>query len=261
MANSRRPTRRDGKAVVDRTATTQKTRAVRAAGEPNDDSPFALLRRQFERVEAQRTQLDRVLAREREARAEDAVELGEMMARVSLAEGRTRAAQEAADQLATQLEEERRAGSEREARQALMRTELETLRAEVTRSRAERPAGATEEPEATRAEASRLRESLAALQKRAAVIGAGLKEMRVIMVQSAALFDELEERERAIGEIRARSLREARAVFLRAAGQEQEMSGAPPVPARDKPLIEDLSDAAELLEDEVRRSMRPERTD
>ncbi len=240
-------------------------------GEPTDDSPLALLRAQLERVDAQRAVVDRALSDEKEARAAEALELGEMMARVSLAEGRTRAAQVAADELTLKLEEERRLASEREARYALMRSELDSMRAEAKRARTDVPprpvshAPATgavnldrqrSELEASLAETKRLRESLGTLQKRAASIGLGLKEMRDLMVQSAALFDELEERELAIGEIRAKSLREARTLFLRAAGGGEGPAGPPPLPG-DKAIMEDLSEAAELLEEEVRASMRP----
>ncbi len=110
--------------------------------------------------------------------------------------------------------------------------------------------------EEAHAEARRMRENFEMLQTRAGRIGAGLREMRELMVQSAALFDDLEERERAIGEIRAKSLRDARALFLRAAGKNDEV-GRPPPPPVPKPPIEDLSEAAELLEEELRRSTHP----
>jgi hypothetical protein len=235
---------------------------------PTDDSPLSLLRAQLERVDAQRAALESVLAEEKNARSMEARELGEMMARVSLAEGRTHAAQSAAEELAAALEEERRLGSEREARHALVRTELESLRSEAKRMRTDAPprslpaggGGDAEalrrELEASRAEARRMRESLEALQKRATHIGAGLKEMRELMLQSATLFDELEERERAIGEIRAKSLAEARTLFLRAAGKGEGAAVPPPLPT-EKAIMEDLSEAAELLEEEVRASMRP----
>ncbi len=108
------------------------------------------------------------------------------------------------------------------------------------------------------AEAKRMRENFEMLQTRAGKIGQGLREMRELMIQSAALFDDLEGREKAIAEIRSRSLRDARDLFLRAAGKDHEVrasgGGPPPIP---KAPIEDLSEAAELLEEEVRASMRP----
>jgi colicin import membrane protein len=110
--------------------------------------------------------------------------------------------------------------------------------------------------EEARAETRRMRENFEMLQTRAGKIGAGLREMRELMVQSAALFDDLEEREKAIGEIRAKSMREARGLFLRAAGKDHEVGRPPPLPSEKAP-VEDLSEAAELLEEEVRSSMRP----
>jgi chemosensory pili system protein ChpA (sensor histidine kinase/response regulator) len=263
MEHSRRPARRDGRRQE---RNSNKIRPVKEVV-PTDDSPLALMRAQLERVDAQRAELERVLAGEKDARAAEARELGEMMARVSQAEGRAHAAQSAAEELAAKLEEERRLASEREARQALVRTELESLRAEAKRWRTDAPPRSMatgdggddtlrRELEASRAEARRMRESLEALQKRAAHIGAGLKEMRELMLQSATLFDELEERERAIGEIRAKSLAEARTLFLRAAGKGEGAGVPPPLPV-DKAIMEDLSEAAELLEEEVRASMRP----
>jgi len=269
MDHTRRPTRRDGKRPE---RTTGKGRSIRV-GEPTDDSPLALLRAQLERVDVGRATLERQLAAQKEARSADARDLGEMMARLSLAEGRTHAAQVAAAELATQLEEERRLAAEREARQALMRSEIESLRADAKKPRTEAPPpptlptgasaltndpdGLRRELDASRAEASRMRQSLEALQKRAASISAGLAEMRELMVQSAELFDELEQRENAIGEIRAKSLREARTLFLRAAGRPDGSPAAPPPLPVAKAIMVDLSDAAELLEEEVRASMRP----
>ena len=269
MDHTRRPTRRDGKRPE---RTTGKGRSIRV-GEPTDDSPLALLRAQLERVDVGRATLERQLAAQKEARSADARDLGEMMARLSLAEGRTHAAQVAAAELATQLEEERRLAAEREARQALMRSEIESLRADAKKPRTEAPPpptlptgasaltndpdGLRRELDASRMEASRMRQSLEALQKRAASISAGLAEMRELMVQSAELFDELEQRENAIGEIRAKSLREARTLFLRAAGRPDASPAAPPPLPGAKAIMVDLSDAAELLEEEVRASMRP----
>jgi DNA repair exonuclease SbcCD ATPase subunit len=272
MDHTRRPTRRDAKHP---NRSSNKIRSIKS-GEPTDDSPLALLRAQLERVDAQRAAVESVLAEEKEKRSAEARELGEMMARVSLAEGRTHAAQTTADDLAAKLEEERRLASEREARYALTRTELESLRAEARKTRTDAPprtlptgvsAGSGDaidlrrELEASRGEAKRMKDSLEALQKRAASIGAGLKEMRELMLQSAALFDELEERELAISEIRAKSLREARTLFLRAAGKGDGPAVPPPLPGdkADKGIVEDLSEAAELLEEEVRASMRPRR--
>jgi hypothetical protein len=275
MDHTRRPTRRDAKSP---NRSSNKIRSIKS-GEPTDDSPLALLKAQLERVDAQRAAVETVLAEEKEKRSAEARELGEMMARVSLAEGRTHAAQAAVDDLAAKLDEERRLASEREARYALTRTELESLRAEARRTRTDAPprtlptgtSASTgdaidlrRELEASRAEARRMKDSLEALQKRAASIGAGLKEMRELMLQSAALFDELEERELAIGEIRAKSLREARTLFLRAAGKGDGAAVPPPLPGDkgdkgDKGIVEDLSEAAELLEEEVRASMRPRR--
>jgi chromosome segregation ATPase len=237
-------------------------------GTPTDDSPLSLLRAQLERVDAHRAALARALADEKAAREADAVELGEMMARVSIAETRTSAAQAAVEEITSKLDDERRLAAEREARHALLRAENDALRADAKRLRTDappRPAASGVEGSAddlqrelhtARAEADRLRGSLHDLQRRAATIGAGLQEMRDLMVQSAALFDELEEREKAIGEIRARSLREARMLFLRAAGRWQGQPGPPPLPG-EKGIVEDLSEAAELLEEEVRASMRP----
>jgi DNA repair exonuclease SbcCD ATPase subunit len=269
MDHTRRPTRRDGKRPE---RTTGKGRSIRV-GEPTDDSPLALLRAQLERVDVGRATLERQLATQKEARSADARDLGEMMARLSLAEGRTHAAQVAAAELATQLEEGRRLAAEREARQALLRSEIESLRADAKKPRTEAPPpptlptgasaltndpdGLRRELDASRAEASRMRQSLEALQKRAASISAGLAEMRELMVQSAELFDELEQRENAIGEIRAKSLREARTLFLRAAGRPDGSPAAPPPLPVAKAIMVDLSDAAELLEEEVRASMRP----
>jgi hypothetical protein len=270
MDHPRRPSRRDGK----RPERSSKPRSIRA-GEPTDDSPLALLRAQLERVDIERAAVVRALAEEKESRAADARELGEMMARVSLAEGRTHVAQAAAEDLAAKLEEERRQAAEREARQALMRTEIESLRSEARKMKTDAPpsrvppslaprgAGVDELPgelAASRAETKRMRDSLESLQKRAITIRAGLAEMRELMVQSADLFEELEKRELAIGEIRSKSLGQARTLFLRAAGITDKIPGGPPPLPDSRAIIVDLSDAAELLEEEVRASMHPRPT-
>jgi hypothetical protein len=202
MESSRRSSRRDGKRPE---RTSNKIRPSKV-GVPTDDSPLALLRAQLERVDAQRAALESVLGEEKDARAREARELGEMMARVSLAEGRVHAAQVAAEDLAAQLEEERRLASEREARQALLRNELESLRSEARRLRTDAPPprtlptgapadaeGVRRELEAARAEASRMRASLEAFHRRVASIRTRLKEMGELMADSATLFDELEE--------------------------------------------------------------------
>ena len=250
---------------------------------------------QIARAEAARNATDKALEAEKEARCAEAVELGEMMARLSKLEARARGAEDASDELRAHLQDERRRTTDFEARIAHLQIDLrealtlaevrgEELDAERMRARNREqelstalrearearngsrdttrgtPASAGHEVtelrsqlEASRAEASQLRANLDALRKRAATIGGGLREMRELMVASAALFDDLEERELAIAEIRGRSLREARELFLRAAGH---AAIPPPGPVPRMP-IEDLSDAAELLEEEVRASLRP----
>jgi chromosome segregation ATPase len=263
--------------------------------EPTDDTTVALLRAQIDRAEASRDEAERALEEEKAARFSEAVELGEMMARLSQVEARARGAEKESDEQRARAQDERRRATDFEGQIAHLQIDLrealslaeargEELDAERMRARGReqelssaltaaleaksepkrsvRPpphdasgetAALREQLEASRAEAHQLRESLDGLRKRAGTIGVGLKEMRELMVESAALFDDLEDRERAIAEVRARSLREARALFLRAAGP----GGPPPPLPVPKMPIEDLSDAAELLEEEVRASLRP----
>jgi hypothetical protein len=216
------------------------------------------MKAQLERTDAERERIERVLLAEKEGRENDAVELGRMMARLSAAEEKERKAQRAFENLTAELDEER-------ARRLALEAKLLPSRSNRP-PRAERPESETANGDsrdlqsqlaAARAEAQRARDALAPLQKRAVAISAGLKEMRELMVESAALFDDLGERERAIAEIRAKSMHDARALFLRAAGRNEEDRVAPPPLPRERAAIEDLSEAAELLEEEVRASMRP----
>jgi DNA repair exonuclease SbcCD ATPase subunit len=266
-------------------------------------------------VEALREQLadlEEELRAEREARAADAADVGEMLARVARSEERARVAEVALEgalrgadspkNAAAELEEsvgrlwrelgvarreiDARADQLRKAEQAAAdkaRTyekriaELEERLRSVTKGKPTRPdmpaARASRAPPASdgddevsslqakleeaRADAGRMRENFEMLQTRAGKIGTGLREMRELMVQSAALFDDLEQREKAIAEIRAKSMRDARELFLRASGKDQEIGRPPPLPAPPKAPIEDLSEAAELLEEEIRKSTRP----
>ena len=263
--------------------------------EPTDDSTVGLLRAQIDRADASREAAERALEEERAARYTEAVELGELMAQLSKVEARARTAEKDSDEQRARAQDERRRATDLEAHIAHLQIDLrealslaeargEELDAERMRARGREQElssalAAAQEPkssprrsvrppiadgnpeaailreqlEASREEANQLRENLDGLRKKAGTIGAGLKEMRELMVESAALFDDLEDRERAIAEVRSRSLREARALFMRAAGP-----GAipPPLPVSKTPM-EDLSDAAELLEEEVRASLRP----
>jgi hypothetical protein len=261
--------------------------------DPSDDTPLSLLRAQVERAETELQRAKDALGIEKEARAMEAASVGEMMGRESRAVERARIAEQAVEEMRSQGYEDRRRMAELEAKLAVAqidrvgaRSELEAKAEELllfqgraadeersyqeeiarlvdelaeVRSRAKSadpPAQSRAlkaELESERAEVRRLRENLDSLRGRAGTIGAGLKEMRDLMVESAALFDELERREHAIAEVRSKSMREARLLFLRAA---QQTSGiAPPVPS--KPHVEDLSDLAELLDEDVRRSSRP----
>jgi chromosome segregation ATPase len=286
VEHSKRPPRRPSKRTEPASARARPAKPI----EPTDDSPLALLKAQLERAEASREATERALADEKEARAGEAAQLGEMMAHLSRVEARARATEDAFQELRSHSQEERRRAVDMEAEIARLRINVEASRS-AAEARAEeleaalalrekdlaaahaagidaqwgRPeTGAGEgrgevaelqgRLQESRAEASKLRESLEALRKRAGTIGAGLQEMRELMVQSAALFDDLEDREHAIAEIRARSLREARALFLRAAGHGPV---PPPLPRAAKTPVDDLSEAAELLEEEVRASLRP----
>lgn len=244
-------------------------------------------------MEVAHTAATQALKKEKAARFAEADELGEMMARLSRMEGRSAVAERAMGELESQLHEARRKSAELEGevartqlemREALTLAEARGEELEVERMRArnreqELLSALAEQPEtrppqrgrtvpprsetgdvvdlklqlvASREEANQLRKNLEGLRKRAARIGEGLKEMRTLFVNSATLFDQLEDRERAIAETRGRSLREARALFLRAAGP----PGVPPPLPIPKMPVEDLSDAAELLEEEARASVR-----
>jgi hypothetical protein len=241
-------------------------------------------------------ELERVrtaLSIEKEARAMEAATVGEMLGRESRAAERARIAEQAASEMREQGYDERRRIAEIEAKLAVAqidrvgaRSELEAKTEELlnlhaqfaeaershreeierledqladasSRAKSSDPVAQTPalklELDAERAETRRLREIVDSLRGRAGTIGAGLKEMRELMVQSAALFDELERREHAIAEVRSRSMREARTLFLRAAGQ---TAGFAPPPL-SKPHGEDLSEVAELLEDDGRSSVPP----
>jgi chromosome segregation ATPase len=247
-------------------------------------------------MEAAHGAATQALKKEKAARLAEADELGEMMAQLSRLEGRSAAAEKALSELESQLHQARRNASELEAevartqlemREALSLAEARGEELEVERMRArnreqelvsalaERPQGhqpqrgRTVPPRnegeevadlkvqlvASRDEANQLRKNLESLRKRAARIGDGLKEMRTLFVNSATLFDQLEDRERSIAEARGRSLREARALFLRAAGSAGSPGVPPPLPIPKMP-VEDLSEAAELLEEEARASVR-----
>jgi hypothetical protein len=291
VSQTKRPPRRATKRPE---RTTLRSRHSQLAP-PAEEGALTHLRSELTRAEAERRAAERALAGEKEERCREAAQLGEMMAHVSKLEARARSSDLAFEDLRSELQEERRRGSELEMEMSRLRIDLETERSlcavrgeelETERlrrhgleqelhsakvvprptrhSQKEMPATQstspsvevsllTEQLEVSRAESRALRESLESLQKRTQTVGAGLKEMRELMVESAALFDELEERERAIAEVRGRSLREARSLFMRAAGRGPT---PPPLPDERAPL-EDLSDAAELLEEEMRASLRP----
>ncbi len=194
--------------------------------------------------------LDKDAEAERNARTESDL-MGMMLVRVAQAEERAKRAEDSQRALQHAPPVTPPAPDTRIADALAMRVrDLESQLAEMTaRLHADAPA-------ALRMSEARLVEVTGKYKEariRTEKLSNGLAEMRALLADCAGIYEELERRELAIAGIRARSLKDAKELLLRAASGEP---GRDPIVPPPLPQVLDVSEVAELIE-----SMRPSSID